>query len=105
MKDGTLIGRFIKSVQNIQKQMSITAGLPEGQLVPIYLASDTLKSRSFRRGKMDMFHGFSTQFAEAMGALLFVCLFDIPNPLICARILTTEPLYSSSTSCFRHLHF
>jgi len=30
MKDGTLIGRFIDSVRNIQKHMSVEAGLPEG---------------------------------------------------------------------------
>lgn len=31
MKDGTLIGRFIESVRNIQKHMSLEAGLPEGR--------------------------------------------------------------------------
>lgn len=35
--------------------------------MPIYLASDALKSRSFRNGKKDMFKGFAEKFEAALG--------------------------------------
>lgn len=47
MNDGTLLPKFIKSMRNIQKYMSIEAGLPPGVFVPIYLATDSKKSRTF----------------------------------------------------------
>ena len=43
-----------------------------GELVPIYLASDTLKSRSFRQGVKPKFHGFSQEFEKALG--MCICM-------------------------------
>jgi hypothetical protein len=35
MKDGTLLPKFIASLRNIQKHMSIASGLPEGAIVRV----------------------------------------------------------------------
>lgn len=89
MHDGTLLPRFVQSIRSIQKHMSIEAGLPPGVLVPIYLASDSQKSRTFdaRRGldKGQVFH-------DGVQSQLGTRSFDCPahghwdNSVACAAI-------------------
>ena len=89
VQDGSLLPRFVESVRNVQEHLSRELGLPEEQLVQIYLATDALKSRTFYKARgLDVGLRFSLGVANYLDTVTFDCeaIGHAENSVACAAI-------------------
>ena len=108
VQDGSLLPRFVASVRNVQKQMSRELGLPEDQLVRIYLATDALKSRTFYKARgLDVGLRFTLGVKNGLNTLTFDCESNghADNSVACAAIellimARSKHLYQVGASTF-----